>query len=204
VNIIIIDDYPLVRKGLLSIFSSEDNIEKIQEASNVDEAMNLLIDDNFHIAIVDLKLGREDGLEIVYRARKRKINTKFIILASSVKKQDFLRAQEADVDGYILKQAYIEDIVYAFNVVARGKKFFDPDILQYKVGELEIKSVEKLTPREKDILIQIGNGLSNVKIAKKLFISENTVKKHVSNILSKLHLNDRTQAAIFVNNSSKL
>lgn len=200
-KILIVDDHPLVRKGLSSTLSFEDNIEEIQEASNVDEAMNLLTKSEPDIAIIDLNLGKEDGLEIVKRAKEKNLKTKCMILTSSIKKEDFLRAQRVGVDGYILKEAFAEDILYALHVVTRGKKFFDPEILEYKTKQEEDNQLNHLTPREKDVLVELGKGLSNVKIAENLFISEHTVRKHVSNILSKLELTHRTQAALFVNNS---
>ncbi|OGO79218.1 MAG: DNA-binding response regulator, partial [Clostridiales bacterium GWB2_37_7] len=149
--------------------------------------------------IVDLKLGREDGLEIVNMANKKDIKTKFIALTSSSRKDDFLRAQQAGVDGYMLKEAFAEDILYAFRVVARGKKFFDPEMLQCaREAEDELKD---LTPREKDVLSELSRGLSNIQIAERLYISENTVKKHISSIFSKLGLSHRLEAAVFVNNT---
>lgn len=198
-KLLIVDDYPLVRKGLLSILSLEDGVEQIKEASNVDEAMNVLIKFSPDISIIDLKLGRDDGLEIVRRAKAINIKSKFIILTSSSKKEDFLRTKEAGVDGYILKEAYIEDIIYALHVIARGKKYFDPEMVQHNMNELYNRSLGELTEREKDVLMELGKGLSNTQIAQRLYISENTVKKHISSILSKLGLNCRTEAALYIN-----
>jgi len=192
-NILIVDDHPLVRKGLVSTLSFEDNIEKIQEASNVHDAMNSLIQDKYDSAIIDLNLGNEDGLEIIKRAKEKNLNTKFIILTSSIKKEDFSRAQKSGVDGYLLKDAFAEDIIYALSVIKRGRKFYDSEMLNYKVTDEEDNKINQLTPREKDVVRELGNGLSNLQIGKKLYISENTVKKHVSNILSKLNLSHRTQ-----------
>lgn len=197
-NILIIDDHPLMRKGLLYTLSLDDNIKNVQEASNIEEAMKLLENANVDIAIVDLNLGREDGLEIVIKAKEKNFKTKFIILTSSIKKEDFIRAQEKDIDGYIVKEACAEDVIYAVHVVARGKRFFHPEILQYETNKIETNNMGQLTEREKDVLIELGKGLSNVKIAQALFISENTVKKHVSNILSKLGLSHRTEVALLV------
>lgn len=202
-NILIVDDHPLVRKGVSTTLSFEENVMKIDEASNVEEALWLIKEKKPYIAIIDLKLGKEDGLSIVDRARKEGSNTKFIILTSSMKKEDFQRAQKNNVDGYILKEAFAEDILYAFRVVARGKKFIDAEIIQYQSSDEE-EQLKTLTPREKDVLDEIGKGLSNLEIAEKLYISEHTVKKHVSNILSKLDVHHRIQAALLVNNSMSI
>ncbi|MCT4607108.1 MAG: response regulator transcription factor [Marinisporobacter sp.] len=202
-KILIVDDHPLVRKGLLATLSFEENIEKIQEASNVEEAINLLERDELDLAMVDLQLGKEDGLEIVKRAKKKNIKTKFVILTSSMRKEDFLRSQKTSIDGYILKEAFAEDILYALRVVMRGKKFFSPEIVEY-TAKKEDNQLDQLTPREKDVFVELSKGESNLEIAKHLFISEHTVRKHVSNILSKLELTHRTQAALLANNLIKV
>lgn len=201
-NILIVDDHPLVRKGIASTIGFDEQVEEILEASTVDEAMTIIQKEKPVLAIVDLNLGGKDGLEIVSRSKKLGYNTKFLILTSSAKMEDYYRAKEVDVDGYILKEAFVEDILYAIHVVLRGKKYIDPEVLQYESKNITLNGyLEKLTPREIDILMELGKGLSNHEIARKLYISENTVKKHVSNILSKLGLNHRTQAALLINNN---
>jgi two-component system nitrate/nitrite response regulator NarL len=201
-RILIVDDHPLVRKGITSTLSFEEDIEKVLEASTVDEAVNLIQMEKPELAIVDLNLGNEDGLDIVKSSRRRGVKTKFLILTSSVKKEDYMRAEEVNVDGYILKEAFAEDILYAIHVVLRGRKFIDPEVIRYKTANSKADSyLAQLTPRESDVLVELGKGLSNCEIAKNLFISEHTVKKHVSNILSKLELEHRTQAALLVNHT---
>lgn len=202
-KILIVDDHPLVRKGIVSILSFEEKFAKILEASNTEEAMALILTEEPTLAIVDLNLGNNDGLEIVSNSKNKGVKTKFVILTSSVRKDDFTRAMESGVNGYILKEAFAEDILYAIRVVLRGKQFIDPEVIRYQTdNSREMSALEDLTPRESDVLMELGKGLSNYEIAKELFISENTVKKHVSNILSKLELNHRTQAALLVSNSS--
>lgn len=200
-KILIVDDHPLVRKGIASTLSFEEDIEEILEASNIEEAMRLIRDKKPTLAIVDLYLGNKDGLQIVSDSKKEGVETKFVALTSSIKKEDYIRAREIGVDGYILKEAYAEDILYALNVVLRGKQFIDPEVIRYEISSTqENKYLAELTPRERDVLIELGKGLSNQEIAKNLFISEHTVKKHVSNILLKLELTHRTQAALLANN----
>lgn len=202
-KILIVDDHPLVRKGIASILSFEERFDNILEASNTEEAMDLILTEEPILAIVDLNLGNDDGLEIVSNSRNKGVKTKFVILTSSVRKDDFTRAMEIGVNGYILKEAFAEDILYAIRVVLRGKQFIDPEVIRYQTAaSREMNALEDLTPRESDVLMELGKGLSNYEIAKELFISENTVKKHVSNILSKLELSHRTQAALLVSNSS--
>lgn len=198
-NILVVDDHPLVRKGISSTLSFEKEIESVIEASNVEEALRQIKIKKPALAIVDLNLGKEDGLEIIKKTKCRSVDTKFVILTSSIRKDDYLRAEEAGVDGYILKEAFAEDIIYAIHVVLRGKKFIDPEVIRYQNKNSNDNCLSELTPRENDVLIELGNGLSNIEIAQKLYISESTVKKHVSNILLKLQLSHRTQAALLIN-----
>lgn len=204
-RILVVDDHPLVRKGISSTLSFEDDIKEILEASNVQEAIKIIEIEKPNLAIIDLYLGNDDGLEIVSKFKGKKVDTKFVILTSSVKKDDFQKGMAIGVDGYILKEAFAEDIIYAIRVILRGKQFIDPEVIRYQANSiLENKVLDELTPREYDVLGELGKGLSNYEIAKNLYISENTVKKHVSNILSKLELTHRTQAAILVNNSGNI
>lgn len=200
-KILIVDDHPLVRRGISSALSFEEGIEKILEASNVAEAIRIIQTEKPTLAIVDLNLGNEDGLDIIRRSRNKGPDTKFVILTSSLKKEDYKRSEEVGVDGYILKEAFAEDILYAIHVVLRGKKFIDPEVIRYKTASNKDDYFSELTPREGDVLVELGKGLSNQEIAKELYISEHTVKKHVSNILSKLELSHRTQAALLVNHA---
>ncbi|MGB7606314.1 MAG: response regulator transcription factor [Lutisporaceae bacterium] len=197
-KVLVVDDHPMVRKGLLSILSLEDNVDEIKEASDTVEVIKVLDKYNPDIIIVDLKLGKDNGLDLVSLVRQKNKAIKCIVLTSSSKKDDFFRAQELEVDAYILKDAFPEDILYAFHVVARGKKYFDPAMLEN--GKSQEKELDGLTPREVEVLTELGKGCSNLKIAESLYISENTVKKHISSILGKLGLEHRVEAVVYLNN----
>lgn len=192
-NILILDDHPLARLGIITTFSGLNDI-KTFEASNISHAINYILNSNIDLAIVDLNLGKESGLEFIKKARELNPYIKYIIVTSSMKKDDYKRAQELNVDGYILKEAFIEDIIYAIGVVNKGRKYIDPEIMQYTANT---QPYLQLTSREYDIMLEVAKGLSNSDIAKKLFISEYTVKKHISSILSKLELTNRTEIALY-------
>lgn len=199
-KLLIVDDHFLVRKGLEAMFKEEKNIECILEACNINEAINIIIKDKPDIVLVDLKLGKEDGLDLVSKGKSLNSSCKFIIITSFISHKDFLRGEEIDMDGYIIKDAFSEDIFYAISAVSRGKKYYDPSIINYKDPSKNDAMIQALTDREKEVLRELGKGYSNDKIAKQLYISQNTVKKHVSNILAKLNINQRAQAVFLVNN----
>ena len=203
-KLLIVDDHPLVRRGISSALFLEKEVDQVLEASNIEEAINLIDMEEPELSIVDLYLGDESGLDLIKRAKSNGVSSRFVILTSSSKKEDFQKSVEVGVDGYILKEAYIEDILYAISIVMRGKKFIDSELVRYQMDSSSKEDYMKdLTPREKDVLLELAKGLSNADIGSQLFISECTVKKHVSNILSKLNLERRIEAAILVNNTER-
>ncbi len=196
-KVLVVDDHPLVRKGIISTLSFEEGIDETFEASTVSEALNHLAKDSPDITVIDLYLGKEDGLEVVSQAKTRKLCSRFIVLTSSSRKEDFERARKANVDGYLLKEAFTEEFMYALSVINRGKSFYDSTLMDCRYMQRNNETMEELTERELEVLRELGLGHSNLQIAKNLYISENTVKKHVSSILSKLQMNHRTEAALY-------
>lgn len=202
-KVVIVDDYPLVIKGLTSIFSQDGSIEVLGEATNSKEALNLFKTVKPDAAIVDLRLGDESGLELITEAIRQGAICKFVILTSSTEEADFKQAKELGVAGYILKEALPEELLQALFIISKGRKYYDQGVLEFVMksrSPLKVKGyVEKLTPKEKEVLIELGKGLSNKEISKMLYITEYTVKKHVSQVLAKLDLADRTHAALYAN-----
>ncbi|NLX71042.1 MAG: response regulator transcription factor [Clostridiales bacterium] len=204
-NVLIVDDHPLVCKGMRTILSAENDIGNILEANDTETAFRLMQEYEFALALVDVRLKDENGIDFIKTAKKNYPNCKYVILSSSSVPRDLDMAMQAEVDGYILKDALPEDIIYAVKSILRGKKYFDPVFIE-KVNTLNQQQaaanlLNQLSPREREILKFIGEGLSNKDIAGKLYISENTVKKHVSNIFAKLNVNDRLQAALLISKS---
>ncbi|HHW00709.1 MAG TPA: response regulator transcription factor [Clostridiaceae bacterium] len=194
----IIDDHPLVKQGLISVLSLYEDFEIVGEATNCQEGIVMLMEKRPEIALIDLKLGNECGLDII-REVKNKIESKFVILTSSAEHSDFLQAEILDVDGYILKEALPEELIYGLRLVYKGRKYYDPGLVSLQMKK-DNDPLESLTQREKEVLLALGGGLSNKEISQKLYVTEHTVKKHVSQILAKLDLADRTQAIIFAYN----
>ena len=201
-KVLIIDDHPLVRKGLSSILTLE-GMEVVGEARNRQLAIELLKFKKPDVALVDLRLGHESGLDLIVEALQLNLDCKFVVLTSSTDETDFKRAKLIGVDGYILKEALPEELVHALRVVAGGRKYYDPGVMDLLIDSRKPVLVdgqfEQLTPKEKEVLLELGMGHSNKEISMKLYITEYTVKKHVSQVLAKLNLADRTHAALYAN-----
>lgn len=200
-NILIVDDHPLVYSGLRNILMSDDDIDEVMQANDIKTGLELMKRYTFALALVDMRLKEESGIDFIIEAKAKYPNCKYVVLSSSSAAGDFDNAMGANVDGYILKDAFPDDIMYAVKSVIRGRKYFDPMFLEKmsksRMAENSSRSTNLLSPRETEILGCLGKGMSNKDIADALFISENTVKKHVSRILTKLDFSDRTQAALF-------
>lgn len=198
INIVIVDDHPLIRHGLVAVISTQKDINIIGEATNTDEGVEYITRTKPDIALVDMRLRDASGLDIVKVCMEKVPACKYIILTSSVNEKEFRCAHGLGVDGYILKEAFPEEIITAIRLVYRGRKYYDPGMMDFMMNKDENNSyVEKLTTRELEVLEALGEGLKNKEIAQKLFITESTVKKHISQLLAKLELSDRTQAALF-------
>ena len=200
-RIVVVDDHPLARKGIISILQDHINDCCISEETCIEGALNVLQLEAVSIMFVDLKLGAEDGLDIVSLGMKIRPTTKYIIITTNLTKEAFARAEELNVFGYISKSAAPEDIIYVVDLVMRGKKYYDSDLVSFINKSKAVDSrAALLTIREKEVLQELGKGLSNEQIGKALFISVNTVKKHISSIMSKLNLEHRTQLILYINN----
>jgi len=202
-TVVIIDDHPLIRRGLNSLFSLSGSLKVLGEATNRREAIELLNAVKPDIAIVDLRLGEESGIELITEAIRLGIKSKFVILTSSTNEEDFKKAKEIGVAGYLLKEALPEELMHALQMIRKGRKYYDPTVLDSMMKEKnqldESGHFEQLTPKEREILVELGKGHSNKEISKTLYITEFTVKKHVSQVFAKLGLADRTQAALYAN-----
>ncbi len=198
-KVLIVDDHPLVREGLAAILSNEAYIASIEQAAACNEAVEKIQQLDPDIVLLDLRLDRECGLDIIPKIRGNKNKCKYVVLTSSSDRNDFKRAENLGVDGYILKDAYPEEILLGLKLISRGRKYYDPGILEIILKKEDMDPIEELTIREQEVLRELGKGMTNKQIAQNLFITEYTVKKHVSQILAKLGLADRTQAALYAN-----
>ncbi len=200
IKVIIVDDHPLVKEGVEAVIRLEPDLELAAAAGRVKEALQLIHSQLPDVALVDLRLQEEHGLELVKKGRDINSHTRYLILTSYATEEEIRRAMEEKVEGYILKEALPEELTSAIRRVARGKNYFDPAVVQYALEYRHKNKAEglgELTSRELEVLKSLARGLSNRDIAEKLVISEHTVKKHIGQILEKLQLRDRTQAALY-------
>lgn len=203
--ILVLDDHPIVRQGLVSIIKMYKHDEIILEAGTVKEAI-VIFEDNkrkINMAFIDINLRNEDGFDLIEWINKKGLDVKKFMITSSSKEEDFIRAKALGVDAYLLKDAFIDDIVYGLKVVDRGGKFYSADLIE-NIGNVtdEDKLINSLTKREMEVLFYLHKGYTNAKISESLHISEGTTKKHISNLLSKLGLENRVNAVLFANRNS--
>jgi len=205
IKILIADDHHVVRRGLIFFLNTQDDIEVIGEASNGEEALSLVKELRPDIVIMDLAMPVLDGIEATKRIKIEGLAVKVMILTSFYDQDHILPAIEAGAAGYYLKDSDPDELVSAIRKIHDGEKQFHSKVTTQLVSALtrkiETKNNEsfqdKLTKREMDVLKEITRGKSNKEIAASLFITEKTVKTHVSNILAKTQLQDRTQLALY-------
>ncbi|WP_129689839.1 response regulator [Gottfriedia acidiceleris] len=205
IKILIADDHHVVRRGLIFFLNTQDDIEVIGEASNGEEALSLVKELRPDIVIMDLAMPVLDGIEATKRIKIEGLAVKVMILTSFYDQDHILPAIEAGAAGYYLKDSDPDELVSAIRKIHDGEKQFHSKVTTQLVSALtrkvETKNDEsfqdKLTKREMDVLKEITRGKSNKEIAASLFITEKTVKTHVSNILAKTQLQDRTQLALY-------
>lgn len=195
-QMVLIDDHPLALQGIRAILQGQEDMQVVGTASSGEEGIQLLTKCQPDIAMVDLMLPGEFGLDIIKKGRKAAPGCRFVVLTSSANRMDVKQAMAEKVEGYVLKEAMPEEIIAAIRLVSKGRCYIDPVIMQDLMEAEKDDPMSQLTPREMDVLSALVMGMSNREIAESLFVTEYTVKKHVSQILSKLDVSDRTQAAL--------
>jgi nitrate/nitrite response regulator protein len=201
--VLVLDDHPIARQGLESIIKLHKPEEETVQAGTVKEAIDLAREKSIDSVFVDLNLHNESGFDflewIQNQNHDKNKNIKTFVITSSSSEIDFMKAKNMGIDAYILKDAFVDDIVYGLKVVDRGGKFYSSDLMA-NVGNTsdEEKKIDTLTRRELEVALLLREGYSNAKLANILSISEGTVKKHISNIFSKLEIYTRTEVLVFV------
>lgn len=201
--ILILDDHPVARQGLCAVIQMNKPGEEVFQAGTVGEAVRIAEKTEVSMAFIDINLGKENGFDFFSWLKGNQEEAKTFFITSSSREEDFMLAKNMGVDAYVLKDAFIDDIIYGLKVVERGGKFYSSTMIERMNRETEEeRHLKELTEREVGVLTLISRGYSNAKISEELYISEGTTKKHVSSILSKLGLENRMQAMLFANKNA--
>lgn len=202
IAVLLVDDHRVVRQGLRDFLELQDDIDVVGEASTGEEGVKLARELLPDVVLQDLVLPGFDGVEATRQIKAASPSTKVIVLTSFADGDKVFPAIKAGAISYLLKDVQPEELARAIRAAQRNEAVLHPEVATKLMQEFNAprpaeNPVEQLTEREMDVLRLIARGKSNKEIADTLIISEKTVKTHVSNILSKLHLADRTQAAIY-------
>ncbi|MDC7224000.1 MAG: response regulator transcription factor [Spirochaetales bacterium] len=203
IKLVICDDQALIRDGLEMLLKLEEGIRVVGKARNGEEALNMVEEQNPDLVLMDLKMPDMNGIEATRRIRDNYKNTKVLVLTTYNDDEWLFDALRAGASGYLLKDTPREEVVKAVRGTVEGNTYLDPAIAgkvlnQVKRARREDREPlrEKLTKRETEVLSLLAKGCNNSEIAAALYLSEGTVRNHISVIFGKLGVSDRTQAAI--------
>jgi two-component system NarL family response regulator len=192
IRVLVVEDHHVVRQGLVALLNVVDGLEVVGEAADGVEAITQFRKHQPAITLIDLRLPRLSGVEVIERIRMETPTARFIVLTTYDGDEDIYRALQAGARAYLLKGMTSEELIATIHSVHEGRSYIPPAIAAKLAERL---GTEELTPRELDVLEQIVHGKCNNDIATELKISESTVKTHINRLLGKLGVADRTQAA---------
>lgn len=207
IKVLIVDDQSLIREGLSMMLSLYDEIFLVGEASNGKEALDILGKSEVDLVLMDIRMPVIDGVEATKIIKEKYPHVKVLILTTFKEDEYIFEGLINGADGYLLKDISSEELVRAIETVYKGNVLLQPEVAKKIMGALNDKKAQKdnkkdllkeLTKREYEIAILIGEGKSNKEISEILCITEGTVKNHITNILDKLNLKDRTQLALYI------
>ncbi|WP_226644799.1 response regulator transcription factor [Mesobacillus subterraneus] len=202
IRVAVVDDHEMVRKGIISYLETEPSIEIVGEADSGKKAIALVKDTKPDVVLMDLLMENGTGIEATTEILSFYPECKIIIITSFYDDEQVFPAIEAGAFSYMLKTASASEVIRAIEKASRGETVIEPKVANRMMKRLrpqERKPHDELTERELEVLKCIGEGMTNQQISEELFIGVKTVKTHVSNILGKLALSDRTQAAVYAN-----
>lgn len=207
IRLLLVDDQPLILRGLKALFKPETTLQVVGEAENGEVAVRQVEALNPHVVLMDVRMPVMDGVAATREICQRFRDTKVLILTTFDDDEYVVQALRYGAVGYLLKDTPPDDLVQAIQAVHKGYTQFGPGLAQKAMSNQNSTAIaptpppgwDDLTPREAEILSLIAKGASNKEIAIALYIAEKTVKNHVTNILSRLNVRDRTQAAILAN-----
>jgi DNA-binding NarL/FixJ family response regulator len=202
IRVFLLDDHEIVRRGVRELLEAEDDLEIVGEADTAERALARVSATRPDVAVLDVRLPDGDGVEVCREVRSRHPDVACIMLTSFADDEAVYAAILAGASGYVLKQVRGDDLVDGIRRVANGESLLDPAVTTRVLERLRSQQVEEdelsaLTDQERKILDLIAEGLTNRQIGEQLFLAEKTVKNYVSNLLSKLGMSRRTEAAAY-------
>lgn len=207
-RVLVVDDQDLVRTGFRMILSAEDDLDVVGEADDGDVAVRRAVELRPDVVLMDVQMPRMDGIEATRAIIEQTSGCRVLILTTFDDDEYLFAALQAGASGFMLKNCPPAELVAAIRVVAKGHSLLAPQVTQRVIARSTERSrgpspagLDHLTDRERDVLVAMGRGRSNSEIAGDLFVSEATVKSHVSRVLTKLGVRDRVQAVIVAHES---
>jgi len=205
ISVLIADDHSLLRQGLKQILELEKDISVVAQASNGSEAVQCAKECKPDVILMDINMPGTNGLQAIKEIKQEKLQCRIIVLTIHEDREYLFKTLQMGAEGYVLKDAEPSVLIEAIRNVNSGQSYIQPNMTSELVREFnrvtmhekEKRDDSNLTSREVEVLELIAEGMINKEIAKQLYISEKTVKNHVSNIFRKLNVSDRTQAAIY-------
>jgi two-component system nitrate/nitrite response regulator NarL len=202
-TILLIDDHPLLRRGVKQLIELDPALRVIAEASDANSGVQQALEHTPDLILLDLNMPHINGIDTLKLMRAAEVNSRIIVFTVSDNEEDLLAALKAGADGYLLKDMEPEDLLENLRLAAQGKVVISDQLSSLLAQALQSnqakdkQDVTRLTPREKQIIKQIAAGLPNKVIARKLKITEGTVKVHVKHLLKKLSLRSRVEVAVW-------
>ena len=188
-RLLIAEDQSMLRDAMATLLLMEDSIDKVLQAKNGKEAMDILVDSSIDVAILDIEMPEATGLDVLEFIRNKGISCKVIIVTTFKRAGYFERAIKNNVDAYVLKDRSIDELMKTINNVLAGNKEYSPELM-----ENIFTNHNPLSNQEKILLAKVKEGLSNKEISSELYLSEGTIRNYISNILTKLNCKNRTEA----------
>jgi DNA-binding NarL/FixJ family response regulator len=196
IRVLVVDDHPVVRHGLLALLRYEPEFEIAGDAADGEEAVAAVLEYKPDVVLLDLRLPRLSGVEVMLQARAKGSTSRFLVLTTYDSDDDITRALAAGAKGYLLKDATSHELMQAIREVMRGNAALEPSVAARVLARMHDSPADELSAREIDVLQRMVRGESNRAIAVALHVSENTVKTHVSHIFAKLAVQSRAEAVV--------